>query len=75
RSRSKTPPRRLEVHSRRPVLEWLQQPTKKRDCTPPREDRVPPSKKGKSTERPEQRHRSPQGLILMAKQGPSSSRS
>ncbi|MCI68649.1 hypothetical protein A2U01_0089910, partial [Trifolium medium] len=33
-----------------------------------------PSKKGKSTERPEQRRRSPQGLVLMAKQGPSSSK-
>ncbi|MCI70909.1 hypothetical protein A2U01_0092172, partial [Trifolium medium] len=46
----------------------------KRDRTPPREDRVSPSKKGKSIERPEQRRRSLQGLILMAKQGPSSSR-
>ncbi|MCI64767.1 hypothetical protein A2U01_0086025, partial [Trifolium medium] len=53
----------------------LQQPTKKRDRTPPREDRVSQSKKGKSTEQPEQRRRSPQGLILMAKQGPSSSKS
>ncbi|MCI50831.1 hypothetical protein A2U01_0072075, partial [Trifolium medium] len=61
-SRSKTPPRRLDVHNRRPALERLQQPSKKRDCNPPREDRVSPSKKGKSTERPEQRRRSPQGL-------------
>ncbi|MCI75898.1 hypothetical protein A2U01_0097167, partial [Trifolium medium] len=36
---------------------------------------VSPSKKGKATERLEQRRRSPQGLVLMAKQGPSSSRS
>ncbi|MCI77853.1 hypothetical protein A2U01_0099123, partial [Trifolium medium] len=35
RSRSKTPPRRLEVPNRRPVLERLQQPSKKRDRTPP----------------------------------------
>ncbi|MCI48991.1 hypothetical protein A2U01_0070234, partial [Trifolium medium] len=48
---------------------------KKRDRTPPREDRVSPSKKGKATEGPEQHRRSPQGLVLMAKQGPSSSRS
>ncbi|MCI51106.1 hypothetical protein A2U01_0072350, partial [Trifolium medium] len=33
RSRSKTPPRRLEVHNRRPALERLQQPSKKRDRT------------------------------------------
>ncbi|MCI24651.1 hypothetical protein A2U01_0045836, partial [Trifolium medium] len=72
RSRSKTPPRRLEVHNRRPVLERLQQPSKKRDRTPPLEDRVSPSKRGKSTERPEQRRQSPQGFVLMAKQGPSS---
>ncbi|MCI48227.1 hypothetical protein A2U01_0069470, partial [Trifolium medium] len=73
RSRSKTPPRRLEVHNRRPVLERLHQPSKKRDRTPPREDRVSSSKKEKAIERTEQRHRSPQGLVLMAKQGPSSS--
>ncbi|MCI32660.1 hypothetical protein A2U01_0053874, partial [Trifolium medium] len=73
RSRSKTPPRRLDVHNRRPALERLQQPNKKRDRTPPREDRVSPSKKGKATERTEQRRRSPQGLVIMAKQGPSSS--
>ncbi|MCI46921.1 hypothetical protein A2U01_0068162, partial [Trifolium medium] len=30
---------------------------------------------GKATERPEQRRRSPQGLVLMDKQGPSLSRS
>ncbi|MCI56992.1 hypothetical protein A2U01_0078243, partial [Trifolium medium] len=34
---------------------------------------VSPSKRGKATERPEQRRRSPQGLVLMAKQGSSSS--
>ncbi|MCI46304.1 hypothetical protein A2U01_0067544, partial [Trifolium medium] len=73
RSRSKTPPRRLEVHNRRPILERLQQPTKKRDRTPPSEDRVSPSKKGKAIERTEQRQRSPQRLVLMAKQGPFSS--
>ncbi|MCI85865.1 hypothetical protein A2U01_0107144, partial [Trifolium medium] len=67
-------PRRPEVHNRRPALERLQQPSKERDRTPPREDRVSPSKKGKATERPEQRRWSPQGLVLMAKQGPSSSR-
>ncbi|MCI46609.1 hypothetical protein A2U01_0067850, partial [Trifolium medium] len=60
---------------RRPALERLQQPSKKRDRTPPQEDRVSPSKKGKATERPEHRRRSPQRLVLMAKQGPSSSRS
>ncbi|MCI80484.1 hypothetical protein A2U01_0101755, partial [Trifolium medium] len=48
RSRSKTPPRRPDAHNRRPALERLQQPSKKRDRTPPREDRVSPSKKGKS---------------------------
>ncbi|MCI65217.1 hypothetical protein A2U01_0086475, partial [Trifolium medium] len=36
---------------------------------------VSPAKKGKSTDQPEQRRRFPQGLILMTKQGPSSSRS
>ncbi|MCI66253.1 hypothetical protein A2U01_0087511, partial [Trifolium medium] len=46
RSRSKTPPRRPDAHIRRPALERLQQPSKKRDRTPPREDRVSPSKKG-----------------------------
>ncbi|MCI62309.1 hypothetical protein A2U01_0083566, partial [Trifolium medium] len=65
---------RLEVHNRRPILERLQQPTKKHDRTHPREDRVSPSKKGKATERSEQHHRSLQGLVLMAKQGPSTSR-
>ncbi|MCI92379.1 hypothetical protein A2U01_0113675, partial [Trifolium medium] len=39
RSRSKTPPRLPDVHNRRPVLERLQPPNKKRDRTPPREDR------------------------------------
>ncbi|MCI54265.1 hypothetical protein A2U01_0075514, partial [Trifolium medium] len=52
RSRSQSPPRRPDVHNRRPALERLQQPSKKRDRTPPREDRVSPSKKGKSTKRP-----------------------
>ncbi|MCI87585.1 hypothetical protein A2U01_0108869, partial [Trifolium medium] len=66
RSRSKTPPRRPDVHNKRPALERLQQPSKKRGRTPPREDRVSPSKKGKATERLEQRRRSPQGLVLMA---------
>ncbi|MCH87577.1 hypothetical protein A2U01_0008450 [Trifolium medium] len=38
--RSKTtPPRRQDTHNRRPALEWLQQPNKKRDRTPPRQDR------------------------------------
>ncbi|MCI14536.1 hypothetical protein A2U01_0035667 [Trifolium medium] len=61
RPRSKTPhPRRQDTHNRRPALEWLQQPNKKRDRTPPREDRVSPTtKKGKTIERPEQRQRSP----------------
>ncbi|MCI18127.1 hypothetical protein A2U01_0039279, partial [Trifolium medium] len=36
-SRSKTPPRRPDVHIRSPALERLQQPSKKRDRTPPRE--------------------------------------
>ncbi|MCI19905.1 hypothetical protein A2U01_0041065, partial [Trifolium medium] len=75
RSRSKTPPRRPDAHNRRPALERLQQPNKKRNRTPPREDRDSPSKKGKGTERLEQRRRSPQGLVFMAKQGPSSSKS
>ncbi|MCI83346.1 hypothetical protein A2U01_0104622, partial [Trifolium medium] len=44
RSRSKTPPRRPDVHNRRPALERLQQLSKKRDRTPPREDMVSPSK-------------------------------
>ncbi|MCI63977.1 hypothetical protein A2U01_0085234, partial [Trifolium medium] len=61
RSRSKTP-RRPDVHNRRPALERLHQLSKKRDGTPPRENRVSPSKKGKATEQPEQRRRSPQGL-------------
>ncbi|MCI78030.1 hypothetical protein A2U01_0099300, partial [Trifolium medium] len=39
RSMSKTPPRRLDGHNRRPALELLQQPSKKRDRTPPREDK------------------------------------
>ncbi|MCI74663.1 hypothetical protein A2U01_0095927, partial [Trifolium medium] len=39
RSRSTTPPRRADVHNRRPILERLQQPNRKRDRTPPREDR------------------------------------
>ncbi|MCI47772.1 hypothetical protein A2U01_0069014, partial [Trifolium medium] len=60
RPRSKTPPRRPDTHNRCPALERLQQPTKKRDLTAPREDKVSPSKKGKATERPEQRRRSPQ---------------
>ncbi|MCI52883.1 hypothetical protein A2U01_0074129, partial [Trifolium medium] len=38
------------------------------DRTPPREDRVSPTKKGKTNERQEQCRRSPQGLALMAKQ-------
>ncbi|MCI75798.1 hypothetical protein A2U01_0097067, partial [Trifolium medium] len=57
RSRSKSPPRPAGVHNRRPALERLQQPNKKRERTSPREDKFSPSKKGKSTERP----RSPQG--------------
>ncbi|MCI48889.1 hypothetical protein A2U01_0070132, partial [Trifolium medium] len=57
------------------ALERLQQPNRKRDRTPPREDRVSPSKKGKSIELPEQRRRSPQELVLMPKQGPSSRKS
>ncbi|MCI74745.1 hypothetical protein A2U01_0096009, partial [Trifolium medium] len=40
RSRSRTPPQRPDVHNRCPALERLQQPSKKRDRTPPREDRV-----------------------------------
>ncbi|MCI95422.1 hypothetical protein A2U01_0116720, partial [Trifolium medium] len=64
-----------DAHNKRAALERLQQPSKKRDRTPPREDMVSPVKKGKSTDQPEQRRRSPQGLILMTKQGPSSSRS
>ncbi|MCI96636.1 hypothetical protein A2U01_0117936, partial [Trifolium medium] len=39
RSRSKTPPRRPDSHNRRPALKRLQQPSKKRDRTPPREDK------------------------------------
>ncbi|MCI53300.1 hypothetical protein A2U01_0074546, partial [Trifolium medium] len=40
RPRSKTPPpQRLDNHNRRPALERLQQPSKKHDRTPPREDR------------------------------------
>ncbi|MCI40697.1 hypothetical protein A2U01_0061930, partial [Trifolium medium] len=67
--------RRPDAHNMRPALERLQPSSKKRDRTPPSEDRVSPSKKGKATERLEQRRRSPQGLVLMAKQGPSSSKS
>ncbi|MCI15146.1 hypothetical protein A2U01_0036282, partial [Trifolium medium] len=50
RSRSKTPPRRPDVHNMHPALERLQQPSKKRDRTPPHEDRVSPTKRGKATE-------------------------
>ncbi|MCI68375.1 hypothetical protein A2U01_0089636, partial [Trifolium medium] len=60
------PPRRDNNHQKRPALERPQQPSKKRDRTPPREDRVSPTaKKGNQTERPEQWRRSPQGLKLM----------
>ncbi|MCI56104.1 hypothetical protein A2U01_0077355, partial [Trifolium medium] len=46
---SATPPPRNTNNQRRPPLERLQQPTRKRDCTPPpREDRISPTtKKGK----------------------------
>ncbi|MCI36442.1 hypothetical protein A2U01_0057665, partial [Trifolium medium] len=45
-----------------------QQPSKKRDRTPPREDRVSPTaKKGKQAVRLEPRRRSPQGLKLMTR--------
>ncbi|MCI54565.1 hypothetical protein A2U01_0075815, partial [Trifolium medium] len=41
---------------------------------PPREGRTfPTTKKGKTTDRPEQRRHSPQGLTLTAKQGASAS--
>ncbi|MCI86909.1 hypothetical protein A2U01_0108190, partial [Trifolium medium] len=39
RSRSKTPPRRPDSHNMRPALERLQQPSKKCDRTPSREDK------------------------------------
>ncbi|MCI66591.1 hypothetical protein A2U01_0087849, partial [Trifolium medium] len=59
---------------KRPALERPQQPNKKRDRTPPCEDRVSPTaKKGKQAERPEQRRRSPQGLKLMTRHGALSS--
>ncbi|MCI44055.1 hypothetical protein A2U01_0065294, partial [Trifolium medium] len=65
RPRSKTPPhppQRQDTHNRHPALERHQQPNKKRDRTPPREDKVSTTtKKGKTIERPEQRRRSPQG--------------
>ncbi|MCH91617.1 hypothetical protein A2U01_0012545, partial [Trifolium medium] len=48
------PPRRDNSHQKRPALEQPQQPNKKRDRTPPREDKVSPTaKKGKQAERPE----------------------
>ncbi|MCI71083.1 hypothetical protein A2U01_0092346, partial [Trifolium medium] len=43
RPRSKTSPRRPDAHNRRLALEQLQQPNKKCDRTPPREDRVSPT--------------------------------
>ncbi|MCI47464.1 hypothetical protein A2U01_0068706, partial [Trifolium medium] len=41
-----TPPRRPDAHNRNPVLERLQQPSKKRDRTPPLRIWSPRSKRG-----------------------------
>ncbi|CAJ2646924.1 unnamed protein product [Trifolium pratense] len=66
-----SPPRQAAVKHRRPDLERVEPPPRKRERTPPiREPRLSPSKKGKQ-ETP--RRHSPQGLSHMTKQGASGS--
>ncbi|PNX54983.1 hypothetical protein L195_g048606, partial [Trifolium pratense] len=66
-----SPPRQAAVKHRRPDLERVEPPPRKRERTPPiREPRLSPGKKGKQ-EAP--RRHSPQGLSLMTKQGASGS--
>ncbi|MCI36901.1 hypothetical protein A2U01_0058125, partial [Trifolium medium] len=67
----------LNTHQKCPALERLQQPpkqNKKRDCTPPREDRSPQrQRRGNRLYDPSSGVSPPQGLKLMPKQGASSS--
>ncbi|CAJ2632149.1 unnamed protein product [Trifolium pratense] len=74
---SLSPPRQETVRQRRPALERIEQPGKKRDhVSPPREGISSPNvKKGKIVERTPPRRHSPQGLSLMTKQGQPVSRS
>ncbi|CAJ2656849.1 unnamed protein product [Trifolium pratense] len=74
---SQSPPRQETGRQRRPALERIEQPGKKRDhVSPPREGISSPNvKKGKIVDRTPPRHHSPQGLSLMTKQGQPVSRS
>ncbi|CAJ2669084.1 unnamed protein product [Trifolium pratense] len=74
---SPSPPRQETVRQRRPALERIEQPGKKRDhVSPPRESISSPNvKKGKIVDRTPPRRHSPQGLSLMTKQGQPASRS
>ncbi|CAJ2645078.1 unnamed protein product [Trifolium pratense] len=74
---SPSPPRQETVRQRRPALERIEQPGKKRDhVSPPREGISSPNvKKGKIVDRTPPRRHSPQGLSLMTKQGQPVSRS
>ncbi|CAJ2651997.1 unnamed protein product [Trifolium pratense] len=74
---SPSPPRQETVRQRRPALERIEQPGRKRDhVSPPREGISSPNvKKGKIVDRTPPRRHSPQGLSLMTKQGQPVSRS